>query len=142
MSISCLAQREAQQQLEWIGGSVFSVLLDAEATGGQLTVGGFDVSKGEAPPFDVHDNEDEVFLLSGSALVWAGEEEHEFAGGRHRLPAPAHSARLPHRFRGLRDPRSAACRSRGTVRQRRPRPSPVTAPQPGRGEAAEDTMPR
>lgn len=51
MTVPYLAQREDQQQLEWIGGSVFSVLLDAEATGGQLTVGRFDVSLGEAPPF-------------------------------------------------------------------------------------------
>jgi hypothetical protein len=30
----------------------------------------------------VHSNEDEVFLLlSGSALVWAGDEEHELQGG-------------------------------------------------------------
>lgn len=35
MSIPCLAQREDQQQLEWMGGGVFSVLLDAGATGGQ-----------------------------------------------------------------------------------------------------------
>jgi hypothetical protein len=35
MSTPYLAQREDQQPLEWIGGSVFSVLLDAEATGGQ-----------------------------------------------------------------------------------------------------------
>lgn len=46
MSIPCLAQREDQQQLEWIGGSVFSVLLDAEATGGQLTAGRFIASPG------------------------------------------------------------------------------------------------
>ncbi|WP_410612280.1 hypothetical protein [Amycolatopsis sp. lyj-109] len=45
MSIPCLAQREDQQRLEWSGGSVFSVLLDAEANGGQLTVGRFDVSE-------------------------------------------------------------------------------------------------
>jgi FMN reductase len=32
MSIPYLAQREDQQQLEWIGGSVLSVPLDAEAT--------------------------------------------------------------------------------------------------------------
>lgn len=51
MSIPYLSQREDQQRLEWIGGSVFGVLLDAESTGGQLTVGRFDVSKGEAPPF-------------------------------------------------------------------------------------------
>ncbi|MEU0071057.1 hypothetical protein ABZ027_16155 [Streptomyces sp. NPDC006332] len=49
MSIPHLAQREDQQQLEWIGGSVFSVLLDAEATGGHLTVGCLDVSTSEAP---------------------------------------------------------------------------------------------
>ncbi|TRO57346.1 cupin domain-containing protein [Streptomyces sp. IB201691-2A2] len=96
MSIPYLAQREDQQQLEWIGGSVFSVLLDAEATGGQLTVGRFDVSKGEAPPFHVHNNEDEVFLLlSGSALVWADDEEHELReGGIVFLPR-----RIPHGYR-------------------------------------------
>ncbi|GGM06711.1 cupin [Streptomyces fumigatiscleroticus] len=82
MSIPYLAQREDQQQLEWIGGSVFRVLLDAEATGGQLTVGRFDVSEGEAPPFHVHDNEDEVFLLlSGSALVCADDQERELREG-------------------------------------------------------------
>ncbi|MFD7057457.1 cupin domain-containing protein [Streptomyces mirabilis] len=96
MSIPHLAQREDQQQLEWIGGSVFSVLLDAEATGGQLTVGRFDVSRGEAPPFHVHNNEDEVFLLlSGSALAWADEEEHELLeGGIVFLPR-----RIPHGYR-------------------------------------------
>ncbi|MEU2421149.1 cupin domain-containing protein [Streptomyces sp. NPDC007851] len=96
MTIPFLAQREDQQRLEWIGGSVFSVLLDAEATGGQLTVGRFDVSKGEAPPFHVHNNEDEVFLLlSGSALVWADEEEHELReGGIVFLPR-----RVPHGYR-------------------------------------------
>lgn len=36
MSIPHLSQREDQQQLEWIGGSVFSVLLDAGATGGGI----------------------------------------------------------------------------------------------------------
>ncbi|MET8081496.1 hypothetical protein [Streptomyces sp. NPDC005303] len=49
MTIPYLAQREDQQQLEWIGGSVFSVLLDAEVTGGHLIVGCRDVSKGEVP---------------------------------------------------------------------------------------------
>ncbi|ONI80431.1 cupin [Saccharothrix sp. ALI-22-I] len=96
MTIPYLAQREDQQQLEWIGGSVFSVLLDAEATGGQLTVGRFDVSLGEAPPFHVHNKEDEVFLLlSGSALVWVGDEQHELQeGGIVFLPR-----RIPHGYR-------------------------------------------
>jgi mannose-6-phosphate isomerase-like protein (cupin superfamily) len=77
MSISNLAQREDQQQLERIAGSVFSVLLDAEA-----------------PPFHVHNNEDVIFLLlSGSALVWAGKEEHELREGGI-LPR-----RIPHGYR-------------------------------------------
>lgn len=96
MSIPYLAQREDQQQLEWIGGSTFSVLLDAEATDGRLTVGRFDVSKGEAPPFHMHKKEDEVFLLiSGSALVWVGDEEHELReGGIVFLPRG-----IPHGYR-------------------------------------------
>ncbi|MCX4428457.1 cupin domain-containing protein [Streptomyces mirabilis] len=96
MSIPHLAQREDQQQLEWIGGSVFSVLLDAEATGGQLTVGRFDVSRGEAPPFHVHNNEDEAFLLlSGSALAWADEEERDLLEGGIVFPP----RRIPHGYR-------------------------------------------
>jgi hypothetical protein len=46
MSIPYPAQRE-DEQLEWIGGSIFSGLLDAKATDVQLTVGRFDVSKEE-----------------------------------------------------------------------------------------------
>ncbi|MFD5828795.1 cupin domain-containing protein [Lentzea sp. NPDC060358] len=96
MSIPHLAQREDQQQLEWIGGSVFSVLLDSAATGGQLTVGRFDAGLGEAPPWHLHTHEDEVFLLlAGSALVWAGDEEHELReGGIVFLPR-----RVPHSYR-------------------------------------------
>lgn len=36
MSIPCVALREGQQRLEWIGRSVFSAVLDAEATGGHV----------------------------------------------------------------------------------------------------------
>jgi quercetin dioxygenase-like cupin family protein len=76
MSITYLAQPEQQQKLEWIGGSTFSVLLDSAATEGQLTVGRFDVRKGEAPPFHMHTREDEIFMLiSGTALLWSGDEE-------------------------------------------------------------------
>ena len=56
----------------------FSVLLDKAATEGRLTVGRFDVAKGEAPPYHLHTREDEVFMLiKGTALVWSGEEENE-----------------------------------------------------------------
>ncbi|MGM1063055.1 cupin domain-containing protein [Saccharothrix sp. Mg75] len=76
MSAVFLARPEQQQKLEWIGGSTFSVLLDSEATAGQLTLGRFDVARGDAPPFHVHTREDEVFMLiAGTALVWSGEEE-------------------------------------------------------------------
>jgi quercetin dioxygenase-like cupin family protein len=96
MTMAYLAQPEQQQKLEWLDGGVFSVLLDKDATEGQLTVGRFDVAEGEAPPFHVHTLEDEVFLLlKGTALVWAGEEEHELReGGIVYLPR-----NLPHAYR-------------------------------------------
>jgi hypothetical protein len=61
MTMAFLAQPEQQQTLEWLDGGTFSVLLDSEATNGQLTVGRFAVGKGEAAPFHVHTREDEIF---------------------------------------------------------------------------------
>ncbi|MFI6005700.1 cupin domain-containing protein [Streptomyces sp. NPDC051366] len=82
-----LAQPDQQQTLEWIDGGLFTVLLDSKATEGQLTVGRFDIPKGEAPPFHLHTREDEVFLLKGEALVWVGDERHELSeGGAVYLP--------------------------------------------------------
>lgn len=96
MSMAYLAQRDQQQTLEWIGGGLFSILLDSRTTDGQLTVGRFDVAKGEAPPFHLHTREDEVFLLlKGEALVWAGDERHELSeGGIVYLPR-----NIPHGYR-------------------------------------------
>ncbi|GAB3904285.1 cupin domain-containing protein [Microbispora bryophytorum] len=96
MSLVYLAQPDQQQQLEWIDGGTFTVLLDKDATEGQLTVGRFDVAKGEAPPYHVHTREDEIFLLiKGSALIWAGDEETELGeGGIIYLPR-----NIPHSYR-------------------------------------------
>jgi quercetin dioxygenase-like cupin family protein len=77
-----LAQPEQQQQLEWLDGGTLALLLDGKATDGQLMMGRFDVSEGEAPPFHTHTREDEVFMLiKGTALVWHGDEEYELAEG-------------------------------------------------------------
>ncbi|MFF8280716.1 hypothetical protein ACF05T_32420 [Streptomyces lateritius] len=43
MSMPYLAQEDQQQTLEWLHGGTFSVLLDGQATDGQLTVGRFRV---------------------------------------------------------------------------------------------------
>ncbi|WP_199442194.1 cupin domain-containing protein [Umezawaea beigongshangensis] len=96
MSMSYLAQPAQQQKLEWLGGNTFSILLDGVATDGQLTVGRFDVGRGQAPPMHVHTREDEVFLLiSGTALVWSGEQESELEeGGIVFLPK-----NVPHGYR-------------------------------------------
>lgn len=40
MSIAYLAQAGQQQQLEWLAGGTMSILLDSEATKGQLLVPG------------------------------------------------------------------------------------------------------
>lgn len=96
MSMAYLAQPDQQQQLEWLDGGVFAVLLDSAATDGQLTVGRFTVSRGEAPPYHMHTREDEVFMLvKGSALVWADDKEMELSeGGIVFLPR-----NVPHGYR-------------------------------------------
>ena len=96
MSMAYLAQPEQQQQLEWLGGSTLALLLDGKATDGQLLVGRFDVSEGEASPFHMHTREDEVFMLiKGTALLWSGDEEMELSeGGIAYLPR-----NVPHAYR-------------------------------------------
>lgn len=96
MSIPYLAQRDQQQQLEWLGGSTLSILLDGAASNGQLMIGRFDVAKGEAPPLHRHTHEDEIFILiKGTALVWSGDERSELAeGGIVYLPKG-----VPHCYR-------------------------------------------
>ncbi|HEY4020631.1 MAG TPA: cupin domain-containing protein [Pseudonocardiaceae bacterium] len=96
MSMAYLAQPEEQQQLEWLDGGVFAVLLDSAATDGQLTVGRFTVSKGEAPPYHKHTREDEIFLLiKGTALVWCDDQRSELGeGGVVFLPR-----NVPHGYR-------------------------------------------
>ena len=82
MSMSYIAQPEQQQQLEGLDGGTLAVLLDGAATNGQLMVGRFDVSEGEAPPYHKHTREDEVFLLiKGTALVWVDDQQSELSGG-------------------------------------------------------------
>lgn len=49
MSMAYLAQPDQQQQLEWLDGGTLAISLDGKATNGQLMVGRFDVSEGEAP---------------------------------------------------------------------------------------------
>jgi quercetin dioxygenase-like cupin family protein len=96
MSMAYLAQPEQQQQLEWLDGGTLAILLDSAASDGQLMIGRFDVSEGEAPPFHKHTREDEVFmLLKGSALVWVDDREFELAeSGIVFLPK-----NIPHAYR-------------------------------------------
>src|SRR6202021_4283799 len=88
MSMAYLAQPEQQQQLEWLDGGTLAILLDGKATDGQLMIGRFDVSEGEAPPYHKHTREDEVFMLiKGTALLWLDDQEMELsAGGIGLLP--------------------------------------------------------
>lgn len=96
MSMAYLAQPEQQQQLEWLDGGTLGILLDGKATAGQLMVGRFDVSAGEAPPYHKHTREDEVFMLiKGTALLWCDDEEMELSeGGIVFLPK-----NIPHAYR-------------------------------------------
>jgi quercetin dioxygenase-like cupin family protein len=96
MSVAYLAQPDQQPTVEWLAGGTFSLLLDAAATNGQLGVGRFRVSKGEAPPYHKHLRENEVFMLiKGTALLWCDDEEMELSeGGIVFLPR-----NVPHAYR-------------------------------------------
>jgi quercetin dioxygenase-like cupin family protein len=96
MSMAYIALPEQQQQLEWLDGGTLAILLDGKATDGQLMVGRFDVSEGEAPPYHKHLHEDEIFLLiKGTALVWSDGQEYELSeGGVVFLPK-----NVPHGYR-------------------------------------------
>jgi quercetin dioxygenase-like cupin family protein len=84
------------QRLDWLGGMELAVILDASATGGQLSVIETRASRGDASPVHVHSRDDEAFLLlEGAMTVWVGDQRHELTpGGIGYLPR-----RLPHAFR-------------------------------------------
>lgn len=96
MSGMYMAQQSEHQQLEWLGGSVISVLLDSAATNGQLTMQRQSATRGEAPPLHKHLYEDEIFMLiSGEASVWFDGERSELGeGGVLFLPR-----NVPHCYR-------------------------------------------
>lgn len=54
MSIPYLAQAADHQQLEWHGGGIMSILLDAAKTSGQLTMLRSTLPAGAASPVHVH----------------------------------------------------------------------------------------
>jgi quercetin dioxygenase-like cupin family protein len=91
-----VAQAADQQQLEWLGGGIMTVLFDAQSTGGQLTVLRTRLRRGDAAPLHVHSKEDEMFvLLQGSGVFWVGEDRFEVGeGGVVFLPRT-----LPHAYR-------------------------------------------
>ena len=96
MTALYLAGADDHEQLEWHGGSTFAVLLDGAVTNGQLTVGRNKAPKGAAAPLHKHTFEDEMFfMISGSALLWSGDDEYELnAGGIVFLPRE-----MPHCYR-------------------------------------------
>ena len=96
MSSAVLAQAGQHQQLEWLGGGTMSILLDGNATGGQLLVARSSTTEGVASPYHLHTREDEVFMiLSGTVRFWCADEESELSeGGIVFLPR-----NVPHAYR-------------------------------------------
>ncbi|MGI5195743.1 cupin domain-containing protein [Streptomyces sp. CA-288835] len=96
MSSPYVAQAGEHEQLEWLGGGLMEVLLDARHTGGQLSVFRSTVPTATASPVHVHPNEDEIFvMLRGSGLIWVGDQRFELTeGGIAFLPR-----NIPHAYR-------------------------------------------
>ncbi|MFZ3566857.1 cupin domain-containing protein [Streptomyces sp. BH097] len=91
-----MAGADEHEQLEWLGGGIMEVLLDARHTDGHLSVFRSTVPTATASPVHVHPNEDEIFvMLSGSGLVWIGDRRFELTtGGIAFLPR-----NIPHAYR-------------------------------------------
>lgn len=82
MSIPYLSQANDLERLEWLGGGVMSVLLDAQKTDRDVTILRSSSPGGAASPVHVHAYDDEiVVLLQGSGIFWAGEHRHELTDG-------------------------------------------------------------
>ena len=96
MSIPYLSQANDLERLEWLGGGVMSVLLDADKTDGDVTILRSSSPGGAASPVHVHADDDEiVVLLQGSGMFWAGEQRQELTdGGVAFLPRG-----VPHAYR-------------------------------------------
>ena len=95
MTIPYLSEAADLEQLEWLGGGVMSVLLDAQKTAGQLTVLRSTSPGGAASPVHVHADDEIVVLLQGSGIFWAGDKRYELTdGGIAFLPR-----NVPHAYR-------------------------------------------
>jgi quercetin dioxygenase-like cupin family protein len=88
MSGVYLAQNRDHQRLDWIDDGVMEVLLDSDATGGQLAAMRSELPPGAASPVHLHGNEDEIFvLLRGSLTCWVADDRYELdEGGVAFLP--------------------------------------------------------
>lgn len=96
MSLTYIAQASEHEELEWIDGASLSILLDGNATNGQVTVVRSRLGEGASSPLHLHRNEDEMFVvLRGTGIFWVGDERHEVAdGGAVFLPR-----NVPHAYR-------------------------------------------
>jgi quercetin dioxygenase-like cupin family protein len=96
VSLPYVSQADEHEQLEWLGGGITEILLDAEHTGGNLSVFRSTVPTPTASPVHVHPAEDEIFvLLKGSGLIWVGDRRYPItAGGVAFLPRD-----VPHAYR-------------------------------------------
>ena len=96
MTIPYLAQAADHERLEWLGGGIMQVLLDARHTDGRLSMFRSTAAGNSGSPVHVHPHEDEiVVLLSGSGIFWAGDQRLELSeGGVAFLPRD-----VPHAYR-------------------------------------------
>lgn len=80
--ISQYSRRAELGSSVWYLGCLFTVLADAQETGGRFGLVESLSPKGTEPPRHVHSREDEAFyLLEGEITFYVGEETHEATPG-------------------------------------------------------------
>ncbi|MGH3148305.1 MAG: quercetin 2,3-dioxygenase [Rubrobacter sp.] len=76
------ARRASLEDSHWYLGNLFTILADAEDTGGQFGLLEIVSRKGLEPPRHIHHRDDETFyVLEGEITFYIGDETYEAAPG-------------------------------------------------------------
>jgi quercetin dioxygenase-like cupin family protein len=85
----------ADREPFWFLGGQARILIPGSATGGSLSLMEFSDPIGHAPPYHVHENEEELwFVLEGEVSFFIGDDRHDLVPGQ-----VAHGPRgVPHSY--------------------------------------------
>jgi len=96
MSDKTVVRRSGEGDAYWFLGGLYEVLLSSDDTGGKSTVMRFTIPVGMGPPMHSHDQDEDVYLVDGTATYHINGEMLEAGPGTSiHLPAGTHETWTP-----------------------------------------------